>query len=108
MSGIIVPACEERRFIDWCGDDSIDVAVQRELDRPLDCESTQSPGGGRISIGTPVSNEFVDFDSAAARADDYKIRAPANPRISERFGNYFRTDAARITRGDSEPHGHSL
>jgi len=108
MTRIVIAACEERRFIDWCGDDSIDVAIQRELDRALDCESTQSAGGGRISIGTPLSNEFVDFNSAAAWSDDYKIRAPANPRISERFGNYFRTDAARISRGDSEPNGHSL
>jgi hypothetical protein len=43
-------------FVDWGGDDGVDLALQGELDRRLDCVTCQPTGPyGASAIVTPLA-----------------------------------------------------
>jgi hypothetical protein len=103
VSGKIVATVVERALVDRRGDDAFDGSGADEGDGALDGESSEPARIGCASIGGPFADGLVNVCGRAARSDDQRLTAVANPRIRQRTGDDLGADPSRVTDGDREP-----
>jgi hypothetical protein len=106
VSGKRITGGVQGRLVDGCCDDRIDFARECEGDRTFDGEAGDATGGSDVRR-RPGVNGDVRIRAGERRRfgtnqdkGDFGMRGPE---LRECFGDDFRTDAARIAEGNSDP-----
>jgi len=107
VPGVVVPSRMERRLVDRGGDDPIDAAGHRELDRPLDRETAQPSRLSSAFPSHPAADGLRHRKTLNLRTDHHDVTTLADSGVGERFRDDLRTNSAGISHGHGEARLHA-